>query len=185
MKTSRRLLISVTAVLILLLAIVPSAFAGNFHFNAINFNIGNSLDFATTIFGLTGNQAFQITVTATGLVTVLCEDPEGNQVPGQNPISVESADSVMGVTNSGGRAKAVVEVPDPASSEIEPAPTPEEAGCPDGDWEVTGIQDLPTNWTSARIVVLDGFGVVQVDKSFTCTTSFKEGLSARVTCSEV
>lgn len=184
MKTSRRLFISLTVVLIMLLVFVPPAFAGKFHFNSIIFNIGNSLDFTTVIYGLQGNEAFQVTVSATGLVTAICENPEGNQVPGQNPISVEAEDSVTGVTNSGGRSKVVIEVPDSTFSEFEPLPTPDEAGCPEGNWEVVGIQDQPTNWTAARIVVVDGFEVVQVDKSFTCITSFK-GMSARVACSEV
>ena len=182
MKTSQRLLVTVTATLILLLAFVPAAFAGKVHFNSIIFNIGSSLDFSTVLLGLVGNETFEINVTATASVTAICEDPGGNQAPGQNPAFVEIGQSVTAMTNFGGRAAVLIEVPDPTSPGNEPSPTPEEAGCPEGYSEVVDIVDGSTNWTAARIVVVDGDGIIQVDRTFACTTFFKDGVTTRVTC---
>lgn len=183
MKGSRRFLISLTAILILLLVFVPAAFAGEFHFNSIIFEIGHSLLFNGVVVGL-GNENTQVSLTATGSATAMCENKGGKQAQGRNPISVEVEQVVTVTTDSNGRAVVTVIAPDPTSGEFEPSPTPKDAGCPNGNWDVTGIMDDSTNWTGARVVVLDEAGVVQIDLSFTCTTFFEDGLAVGINCEE-
>ncbi len=184
MRGSRRFLISVSAILILLLTFVPAAFAGKFHFNSITFDIGSSLDFTGVLVGL-GNDAAQVNLTAVGSVTAICQNKGGNQAPGRNPISVEVEQTVTAVADENGRATVLVEAHDPTSPEFAPSPTPKEAGCPNGNWIVVGIQEHSTNWTAAYIQVLDEAGIVQIDLAFTCTTFFENGVATGVACVEV
>jgi hypothetical protein len=82
-------------------------------------------------------------------------------------------------------AKVDIHAPDPTSPGYEPNPTPEQAGCPEGNWRVVDILDDSTDWTAANLVITDSEGVVQVDKSYACTTIFRDYVGVRVDCEEV
>ena len=184
MRGNRHILISGTAIVILLLIFVPAALAGKFHFNSLDFSVGHSLVLEGTLVGL-GNEAAQVDLTAVGSVTALCENRGGQQAPGRNPISVEVEQVVTVTSDSDGRALVFVLAPDPTSPEFEPSPTPKEAGCPNGNWSVVDILDSSTNWSAARIVVLDEAGIIQIDQSFTCTTFFENDVAIGIECVEV
>ena len=184
MRGNRRILISGSAIVILLLIFVPPAFAGKFHFNTLEFSIGHSLVLDGTLVGL-GNEAAQVNLTAVGSVTAMCENRGGQRAPGRNPISVEVEQVVTVTFDSNGRALVFVLAPDPTSPEFEPSPTPKEAGCPNGNWSVVDILDSSTNWSAARIVVLDEAGIIQIDQSFTCTTFFENDVAIGIECVEV
>jgi len=184
MRGNRHILISGTAIVILLLIFVPAALAGKFHFNSLDFSVGHSLVLEGTLVGL-GNEAAQVDLTAVGSVTALCENRGGQQAPGRNPISVEVEQVVTVTSDSDGRALVFVLAPDPTSPEFEPSPTPKEAGCPNGNWSVVDILDSSTNWSAARIVVLDEAGIIQIDQSFACTTFFENDVAIGIECVEV
>jgi hypothetical protein len=171
---------SILAALLLAGLLGQAAQAGNFHFNNLTFNLG-SLIARGTLVGL-GNQAAEVTLTAYGKVTALCQNKGGQQAPGRNPIVINTQQTRVFVTDQNGRALVEVRAPDPSFTNIKPSPTPKEAGCPNGNWAVVGVVDGSTNWTAARIVVKDEAGRVQLDLSFTCTTFFTNGISTDVSC---
>ncbi len=163
--------------------LAQAAQAGNFHFNSITFELG-SLIARGTLVGL-GNQAAEVTLTAYGKVTALCQNKGGNQAPGRNPIAVDTQETDHIFTDENGNAQVEVTAPDPTFADVEPSPTPKEAGCPNGNWTVVGLVDGSTNWTAARVVVKDESGQVQLDLSFTCTTLFTNGVATDVSCDPI
>jgi hypothetical protein len=175
--------LTIAVTLFLVMTLVPAAQAGKFHFNSIDFNLGGSLVLEGSLVGL-GNQAAEVTLTGYGTVSALCQNKGGQQAPGRNPIYVSAQQSGLFVSGDNGRALVRVVAPDPTSPEYEPSPTPKEAGCPNGNWDVVGIEDGSTNWTAARVVVIDELGQVQVDLFYSCTTTFEDGLATGIACVE-
>jgi hypothetical protein len=158
-----------------------STLAGSFHFNSLSFSLG-SLDVKGSLAGL-GNQAAEVTLTAFGKVTALCQNNGGQQAPGRNPISADTQQTSVFVTDQNGMALVQVSAPDPTFADLQPSPTPKDAGCPNGNWTVVGVVDGSTNWTAARIVVKDEYGQVQLDLSFACVTTFDaNGMATSVSC---
>ena len=175
--------IATIVTLILVVTLVPAAMAGKFHFNSIDFNLGGSLVLQGSLVGL-GNQVAEVMLTGYGTVSALCQNYGGQQALGRNPILVEAQQSGLFISGDNGRALVRVVAPDPTAPEYEPSPTPKEAGCPNGKWNVVGVIDGSTNWTSARVVVMDDLGQIQIDQTFTCTTTFENGLATGVSCIE-
>jgi len=171
----------VLIVLALAIMLVPAAWAGNFHFNSIDFGLGGSLVAQGDLAGL-GNEAAEVTLTGQGFVTAMCENNGGQQAPGRNPILVSVQQSGVFVSDENGHALVEVIAPDPTSPEFEPSPTPKQAGCPNGNWAVVGIVDGSTAWTGATIIVKDESGQVQIELSFVCTTLFEGGLATDISC---
>jgi hypothetical protein len=169
--------------LLLVVTLVSTAYAGNFHFNSIGFNLGGSLVLEGILVGL-GNEAAEVTLTGYGSVTALCQNNGGNQAPGRNPIYVQTQETGVYVTGDNGRSLVRAVAPDPTDPEFAPSPTPKEAGCPNGNWKVFGIVDGSTNWTAASVVVKDELGQIQIDSFFTCITTFEDGLATGITCVE-
>jgi hypothetical protein len=172
------------ATLFLVLTMVTTAQAGSFRFNSIDFSLGGSLLMLASLVGL-GNDVAEVTLTGYGTVTALCQNKGGQQAPGRNPISVAMQETGLFVSDNNGRSLVRVIAPDPTAPQFEPSPTPKEAGCPNGNWNVVGIVDGSTNWTAASVLVKDSLGQVQIDLFFTCKTTFSEdGLATGVTCQE-
>ncbi len=169
--------------LFIVMTLVPAAMAGKFHFNSINFNLGGSLVLQGSLVGL-GNQVAEVTLTGYGNVSALCQNKGGQQALGRNPVFVAAEQSGLFVSGDNGRALVRVVAPDPTAPEYEPSPTPKDAGCPNGNWDVIGIVDGSTDWTAARVVVRDDLGLVQIDQWYTCTTTFQDGLATSITCVE-
>jgi hypothetical protein len=163
--------------------LIPNARAGNFHFNFINFSLGGSLVMNGLLAG-TGNSDSEVTLTGYGTVTAMCENKGGKQAPGRNPIAVNVQQTNVFSSDQNGHTLVEVHAPDPTSPEFEPSPTPKQAGCPNGNWKVVDIVDGSTDWTAATVVVKDGLGAIQLDLSFTCTTTFENGIGTDVECVE-
>ncbi len=180
MRIKQNLWKPILAALLLAGIMAQAVQAGNFHFNSLTFKLG-SLIAQGTLVGL-GNQAAEVTLTAYGKVNALCQNKGGQQAPGRNPITFDTQETRVFVTNKNGTALVEVIAPDPALVDIQPSPTPKEAGCPNGNWAVVGVVDGSTHWTAARILVKDDAGRVQLDLSFTCTTVFTNGVATDVSC---
>lgn len=178
-----RLFVALTT-LILVLVSVPAGFAGEFHFNNIGFDLSGSMHVFGDLAGV-GNENVDATLIATGTVTAVCENKGGNQAPGRNPVSVEVQQSGQFQTDENGKVFVELVAPDPTSAEFEPSPTPKEAGCPNGKtWIVVDIIDGSTDWTSARVIVLNGAGETELDLLFSCTTIFTDGVATDIKCVE-
>jgi hypothetical protein len=163
--------------------LVPAARAGKFHFtgNSVTFFLG-SLGMEGTLAGL-GNEVAEVTLTGYGTVEAMCQNKGGQQAPGRNAIVVNTQQTEVFVTDQNGMALVQVIAPDPTAPGFEPSPTPKQAGCPNGNWEVD-IVDGSTDWNAATIVVKDEFGQVQLDLSYTCTTFFENGVATDIECVE-
>jgi hypothetical protein len=173
------------ALLIALSFTVSVLFAGGIHFNRLDFNLGDSLRLQGELAGIgnLGDEPVVVELTGLGTVTAMCENRGGHRAPGRNPIAVEVEET--GVFEFDQTGKAVVEVtaPDPTAPEFEPSPTPKEAGCPSATWRVVDIVDGSTNWTGATVVVTDQSGTEQINLSFTCVTTFEDGVATDIDCS--
>jgi hypothetical protein len=169
--------------LALMLTLSQAAGAGNFHFNSYSFTLG-SLELTGELVGL-GNEGAAVTLVGRGTVTGLCQNKAGNQAPGRNPIAIAVQQTNTFTADQNGHALVHVILEDPTLPEIAPSPKPKQAGCPNGNWSITGIVDGSTNWTAADVIVADDAGNVRLTLHFACTTFFQNGVGVGIQCVEV
>ena len=182
MKKRSLALLSFLVFMALMVLAVP-ALAGKFHFNSINFYLG-SMVFNGDLAGV-GNEDVDVTLIASGQVTAYCVNKGGNQAPGHNPIAFQVQQIAHFFTDENGKVAVEVIADDPALANFDPSPSAKEAGCPNGkNWKVAGIMEDSTDWTAARVIVRDGSGEVQIDQTYTCTTSFQNGVAVSLQCLE-
>lgn len=183
MHTNTKPLMSLLIALMITILVVQSASAGKFHFNSLDFSLGGSMLVQGSLLGL-GNEGVEVTLIGYGTVTGLCENNGGMQAPGRNPVEVSVKETGVFRSDSNGRALVAVIAPDPEAPEFAPSPTPKQAGCPNGNWQVVGIVDGSTNWTGAEIIVKDQDDQVRIHQTYTCTTFFENGLAKNISCVE-
>jgi hypothetical protein len=132
-----------------------------------------------------GSGDVNVTLTAHGMVQAMCENNGGNQAPGRNPVYFEVTQTAVFSTDENGRADVFVEAPNPTVADVEPSPSPKDAGCPSDSWTVVGLRVEAIDWTDAHIVVTDAATgqVVKHDLTFTCDTYYNaDGIAVDVDC---
>ncbi len=164
---SRRLAVLILVMLIGSAALI--AYAGNVHFVGGVSASSGSFVVRGDAAGL-GSGSYTFTLNAHGKVTALCQNRGGSIAPGRNPISISSVTSDTFVSDSNGRTSVYLHAPDPSFMSPAPvSPTPKQAGCPNGNWTVIGLQAGSTYWTAATVKATNNAnGANALTVSWTC-----------------
>lgn len=131
-----------------------------------------SLILTGVIRGLGNTTRNDVVTVLTGTATVYaeCVNKGGNVAPGRNPLQLSvTVQSDPLQADSNGNASVYIRIADPATISPAPiSPTPKEAGCPNGNWTVRGLQNGSARWQSARVVVLRN-GSTELLETYACT----------------
>ena len=165
----------------LTLLMVASAIAGNMHFSGGGGTWNSPLTFEGVLVGLGHQLGVTVTATAFGTVPAECTNRGGNVAPGIKPLSVQASATGEWIFDETGRASG-------STGEIiptlpDPPPTAKQAGCPNGNWRVTGVVEERVSWASVHAVAIADDG--STDEIFlTCTTSFRADGTTFGVCTE-
>ena len=164
------------AVLLVGMAMTAAALASSVHFkhgSPTFTDNGLTLTENVSLTGL-GNGDLVATLSATANPTAVCTNQGGNAAPGQNPASVNVTGSTAVPSSQikNGNVSFSVTTNPPAQ------PTPQQAGCPNGNWTAT-ITDM--SFTSGTLTVQQN-GVTVLSSSCTFSPPTSDG-SATATCS--
>jgi len=167
--------------LLLLCMTVLVASAGSPHFVGTTSFRSGSLIFSGDLAGL-GNENVTVRMDADAIAIAKCQNKGGNIAPGRNPIQITQTVSASVVPDENGRAHIELVALDPATINPPPvSPTPKQAGCPNGNWTVTGFMPGSTQWTGARLFVIDNVThAILVQLNFICS-----GSGSSLVCTEV
>lgn len=139
---------------IFLVTATTVAFAGKMHFTSSP-QIGlGSLTVEGDLAGIGGGQGALVTVTgtATADVIAMCENRGGNQAPGQNPLVARTTSSdTFGPVEDNGKVHVVLEIPDPTLDDVIGPVSKKDAGCPNGNWSVIGLDSSSIDWVFLNI----------------------------------
>ena len=153
----------VIAAVVSLLAFSGVAVAAGAHFTKSGTptctDTGSRLVCSGELAGL-GNQDLVLSLTSDAQATFLCGSPgSGNTAQGQNriPFTASGSTTIPGGAIKNGRTTFSVFAPATAPA----TPTPEQAGCPNKNWQVIGTSDV--DFANVRLTISQG-GLL-----FTCT----------------
>lgn len=163
------------------LLVATAGIAGNMHFGGGGVSTG-SVIFEGVLVGI-GSDIARVDVFADGFVTAECTNKGGNAAAGRNLLEIAISDSTFAIPDENGRAEIRLELLDPTLEDIlgstSPSPSPKEAGCPNGNWKVTGIAEV--FWTTVHVTATDASFVVQDELFFDCTGVLSGGICPEVT----
>lgn len=146
----RRQTLAVALLLVILISVVSTAWAGKWALGSITFRIG-SLEAEGDLRG-TGNTDYAAVLTGYARVTALCQNKGGNTAPGRNPITARVIQTGWFTTQKNGRSFFDITAENPTIAQLSPSPTPKQAGCPNGNWKVVGVDGSSVVWQYASIV---------------------------------
>jgi len=137
------------------------------------------------VFGL-GYHDVKVELTGYGYITALCQNNGGKIAPGRNPIYVAVVSEAIWNIDENGKAEGSV-ILEPSVDNVEPSPSPKEAGCPSNSWDVIGFEDGKEDWVAAHIEITDLVdGTRSESLDFTCVTTHDgNGIATDVECTEV
>jgi hypothetical protein len=172
-------LMAATALVAGVLAAVSPAYAASPHFKkggepvctvTANANGSKTVRCTASLAGL-GNEDLVIRVSVDGTATFLCGAPgNANVAPGQNKFPVTNAGTTT-VPASSIKNGNVTFTTNPVTVSA-PTVTPEQAGCPNKNWQVLGSSVLATRIT---MTIIQGGQTL-----FTCSASSAQGLTGTV-----
>lgn len=143
------------AVLTALVCAIVTSVAGAAHFTKKGaptcIDTGTTLVCSGELAGL-GNEDLVVDLTSDALATFQCGSPgNGNTAPGANKVPFEAGGSqtISGGSIKNGRAAFSVTAPTEP-----PTATPEEAGCPNPNWQA--IRTLDIDFADVRLVIEQG-----------------------------
>jgi hypothetical protein len=189
----RKGILSVTIVIGLVVAgfVVPIVFAkGNPHLKIRTMGWAVYSMYADGDIAGAASETVYVRLDAEGFADAMCRSRGGNEAPGRNPISVTTDSWDFFTTDEHGRASFALEAPDPTTADVEPSPTPKEAGCPNGNWTVYFVP-LSTDWRAATISLFatddkqNPVGDPLEVTHFTCVTTFEDHTAVDVECTPV
>jgi hypothetical protein len=163
----KRLIAVLLLITVIVVAVGPvyAAISGVFNFGR------GSLILTGVIRGLgnTDNNETVTVLTGRAVVYMECVNPGGNVAPGRNPIQLSlTLTSAPLQADSNGNASVYIRIPDPATISPTPVnPSAKQAGCPNGNWRVRGIQPASARWQSAQVVVLKN-GTSELLENYAC-----------------
>ncbi len=163
----KRLIAVLLLITVIVVAVGPvyAAISGVFSFGR------GSLILTGVIRGLgnTNNNETVTVLTGRAVVFMECVNPGGNVAPGRNPIQLSvTLTSAPLQADSNGNASVFIRIPDPATISPTPvSPSAKQAGCPNGNWRVRGIQPSSARWQSAQVVVLRN-GTSELLENYAC-----------------
>lgn len=148
-----------SGVIILMMAMLLAvsatvAFAGKMHFNSSPTVTIGSLTVEGDLVGVGGGQGALVTVTGTAnaTVTVMCQNKGGTKAPGQNPFVAQTTSSAtFGPVPDHGKVHISLTIPDPTLDDITSTVNSRTAGCPNGNWDVIGLDANNIDWTFLNI----------------------------------
>jgi hypothetical protein len=163
---------------VLTTALAAVAIAASPHFtrngSPVCTDTGSVLTCTGELVGL-GNQDLVLALSSRAEATFLCGAPgNANTAPGQNKIPFQAGGSqtIDGDAIKNGRASFSVSAPENPP----PTPTPQQAGCPNKNWQVVGSGDI--DFTDPVLTITQG------SLLFTCRYSgtVPEGGTVSLTC---
>jgi hypothetical protein len=156
------------------ISIVGSFGRGSIIFSGVARGLGNVNELKN------GGHTVRVYMQAVAVVSAQCRNAGGNTAPGRNPILLPMlAGPKELIPDSNGSAPIFIEISPSTVLSTPISPTPKQAGCPNGNWTVTGIVPGSERWQSASIYVTrDGVEVLRQNyscldtgTSLTCTPS--------------
>lgn len=113
-----------------------------------------------------------VTLTASGTATAMCQNNGGKQAPGRNPVYVSVTATGTFHTDENGKALVSLTGHDTLAS-VSPSPSPKTAGCPSDSWTLVGLSWRSTNWTATSVTAYDSAtGALLATNNYSCTTTF-------------
>lgn len=145
------------------ISIIGSFGKGSIIFNGVARGLGNVNELSN------GGHTVRVYMQAVAFVTAQCQNSGGNIAPGRNPIQMSLlAGPKQLIPDSNGNAPIFIEISPQVADSTPISPTPKQAGCPNGNWTVTGIIPGSERWQSASIfVTVDGAEVMR--QNYRCT----------------
>jgi hypothetical protein len=146
--------------LIAMLAISP-VYAGGVK---VGFSLGTSLHADGSGFGFSSFDEVQVTLNAKAIVHVSCLGPgNGIVVPGQNPIVAVDAEATAFVTSDkNGKF--------PVQLVAEAVVSPDEAGCPNGNW-IVQVDSEDWYWAQITVTQVSTGNILWGPQAYACTST--------------
>ena len=137
--------------LVLALVMVASAIAGNMHFTGGGGSWSSPVHITADVAGL-GNEVAFVDATLIGSIRAICTNKGGTSAPGRNYISASvSVSAGPFPSDSNGHAHIEFSAPVPTTASFKRSPSPKEAGCPSGNWTVTGVLPNTEDWDTLTL----------------------------------
>lgn len=160
--------------LALVLTLVVSAAGiagGNGSFQSGGGGWSSPLTFFGVAIGVGNNDLLRVTATADGSAPAICRNKGGNIAPGQVGLPVQGVASGTWTSDQNGKASGETDAILPEFPEGQ-VPSAEEAGCPNRNWTVIGLDATRVDWDTIFALATKSDGGT-FDITLVCSTNFR------------